>query len=529
LEQKIDDTTNNRQDAELTDDEIETELVRLDTHEAQIPIITQHKSKGLEFEIVFCPFFKGNVYSISDIKKIVTNDLANLSSKPHFISYFDNNNTQQHILTNDISKIVTSNLDNNLETQRLNYVSLTRAKTRLYIYLSDIGQTTKGYMGMSRPPILYQLFGFNPLVVADNNHPLFNYHSLFENPESALKQPQLMDGVSIYNRNNIDNDTLLKLKINAKNLSPTSKEYPVVTIALSAIQPTFARQSYSSLTRISNPEPQNILDKLSEINDNEPQQQPNYSYSILNQLKGAEFGILVHSLCEKYPLNCQQINQLHNHSLLVNYSQDIRQQYISELVSIIDTIFNYPILKNYSLNRLQHKTHELEFTLKVDNRVSINQQIRNLFAEHYGTEHPYSKECAKLDIIKSGFLHGFIDVIFACDDKYYVLDYKTNTIANYQSCIDPLNTTNPILNDSAKNLYHIQYILYLVALKRYLQQKLAISDATNLLGGAVYFYVRGLFIQDTNPSGLLIDQHCIKLVSQLELLFNHGTHNVDNN
>jgi exodeoxyribonuclease V beta subunit len=522
LKQKIDNTINNRQNSELSDDELEKELVRLDTHETQIPIITQHKSKGLEFEIVFCPFFKGNVYSISDLKKIASNDVANIASKPQFISYFDNNNTQQHLLTPDITKIIATKLDNNLETQRLNYVSLTRAKTRLYIYLSNITKRNdKEWWSSVRPPILYQLFGFNPLVVDDNNHPLFNYHNLFDNPQLAIKQPELLSGVSVYSRNDIDNNMLMRLKINSEQArtAANNPSLPGLKTALSPIKPTFIRQSYSSLTRITSANPQNILDKLSEINNVEPQQQLSYSYSILNQLKGAEFGILVHSLCEKYPLDLQQINQLNNHPLLSNYSTDIRKQYISELISIIDKIFNYPILNNYSLNTLNHKTHELEFNLKVNQPVSLNQQIKALFDEYYGADHPYSLECDKLDIIKSGFLHGFIDVLFACDNKYYILDYKTNSLTNYQSCLNPLNEANNIVNDSAKNLYHIQYVLYLVAVKRYLQQKLGMADATGLLGGAIYFYVRGLFVKDTPASGVLIDEQCIKLVARLEQMF----------
>ena len=64
----------------------------------------------------------------------------------------------------------------------------------------------------------------------------------------------------------------------------------------------------------------------------------------------------------------------------------------------------------------------------------------------------------------------------------------------------------------------LQYILYLIATKKHLENRLNIPDASHLLGGAVYFYVRGLFIEHKTESGVFIDTSCMEIVRNLDAL-----------
>jgi len=518
LKQKID-STNNQQYITSASDELDNELVRLDTHETQIPIITQHKSKGLEFDIVFCPFFKDDVYSISALKKLATNAHADNTNKVEFMQLILPDGTREHTLSNDNEKIAQIREEDNLETQRLNYVGLTRAKTRLYLYLTNMTVSNGNYWATQHPPLIQKLFGLNPLDIEDNSHALFDYRALFSNPELSIKQPQLLPGVTVYSRNNINHNILQQLSIAPVDTLATPASSSQYTTPPTICQ-AFSRQSYSSLTRIKNDEAENIIDKLAEAEfATQPVTALSYNYNVLNQLKGAEFGILLHSMCEQYPLTTDYIRTLHQHALLSGYSADLRTQYIDELTKIVDNIFTYSILPNYSLTSIANKCYEFEFNLKVTNSCSIDKEIHALFAQYYGIHHPYTKACSKLDIVSSGFLTGFIDVFFSCENKYYILDYKTNSLSDYQSSHQPITNCNTLVIESARNFYHIQYVLYLVAIKRHLQQKLSIADATSLLGGSIYFYIRGLFVTDTNPSGILFDNQCLELVAQLERMF----------
>ncbi|MFN7094037.1 MAG: UvrD-helicase domain-containing protein [Burkholderiales bacterium] len=106
------------------------ELVRLDNDDEQIIITTQHKAKGLEYDVLFCPYFKAD--------SCINGNYDFEYQLPFFAKYRDEAN-------NPIAGLVTDNelanqivAKNNKEIHRLNYVALTRAKSRIYIFLKTM-------------------------------------------------------------------------------------------------------------------------------------------------------------------------------------------------------------------------------------------------------------------------------------------------------------------------------------------------------------------------------------------------------
>ena len=90
-----------------------------------------------------------------------------------------------------------------------------------------------------------------------------------------------------------------------------------------------------------------------------------------------------------------------------------------------------------------------------------------------------------------GMLHGFIDMIFVHDGRYYLLDWKSNHLGNDPSCYTP-----PRLAISmAEHLYILQHHLYTLALDRHLCQRLPGYDYTQHIGGSLYLYLRGISSQ----------------------------------
>lgn len=525
--------TSKYSDLDLSDVELDgtnEELVRLDNGDDQIKVITQHKSKGLEFAIVFCPYFKSNVYNISELNHLNSHGMLK-KSELRFLRYKDNHNLQQQILSYDTQLLKLADEEENNEINRLNYVALTRAKSRLYIYLTDL-KAKKGdkYHSATKPRKIDELFGFKSYDVNDISHNLFNYPLLFKSSTTAIKAPHLLPGVSIYTRQFVNDDILIKLKkLECGNLSAL---FPVEVCLKTEINQriSYRYQSYSSLTAMAEKfhiiknnvldSKLNVLDsKLNVLQEDLPVNITNkvsYRYPILNQLKGIKFGLLIHSLCENYPLTVDITNHL-----LIKANIDIA--YCDEVMSIIREIFNYKLLMNrLSLARIDKKISELGFNLVVKKTVSINHDIKEIIRRFYGESHPFVNECAKLNILSSGFLTGFIDLLFEDNGKFFVLDYKTNSLPNYTSCFDVQDMRNELLLETARSHYYLQYLLYLVATKRYLEFRLNIPDATNLLGGAIYFYIRGIFIEDANKAGgILFDGKCQMVISALDGLFKH--------
>ena len=83
-----------------------------------------------------------------------------------------------------------------------------------------------------------------------------------------------------------------------------------------------------------------------------------------------------------------------------------------------------------------------------------------------------------------GLLTGFLDLVFEHDGRYYVLDYKSNRLPDY----GPATLAGAIL----QHRYDLQYALYLLALHRLLRVRLPGYDYDRHVGGAIYLFARGI-------------------------------------
>ena len=100
-----------------------------------------------------------------------------------------------------------------------------------------------------------------------------------------------------------------------------------------------------------------------------------------------------------------------------------------------------------------------------------------------------------------GMLMGFADLVFEHDGRYWVLDYKSNYLGPGDADYTPENIEAAM----AEHRYDLQAALYLLALHRLLQARLGDGyDPTVQLGGAVYYFLRGLQGQGGGSCGSLI-------------------------
>jgi exodeoxyribonuclease V beta subunit len=123
---------------------------------------------------------------------------------------------------------------------------------------------------------------------------------------------------------------------------------------------------------------------------------------------------------------------------------------------------------------------ELEFSLPVP-RVSahaLNAALRSL-----GYDVP---RLAFRDL--EGYLKGFIDLVFEHRGRYYVLDWKSNHLGYAASDYGPA----PLRAAMAEHGYHLQYLLYALAVDRYLRHRVPGYRHETHFGGVLYLFVRGV-------------------------------------
>ena len=107
-----------------------------------------------------------------------------------------------------------------------------------------------------------------------------------------------------------------------------------------------------------------------------------------------------------------------------------------------------------------------------------------------------------------GMLIGFMDLVLEHDGKYFVLDYKSNRLPSYG--VDALQ--GAIL----AHRYDVQYTLYVLALHRLLKSRIADYDYEKHVGGAIYWFLRGL---DQPGAGLFFDRPPKTLIASLDQAF----------
>jgi exodeoxyribonuclease V beta subunit len=106
-----------------------------------------------------------------------------------------------------------------------------------------------------------------------------------------------------------------------------------------------------------------------------------------------------------------------------------------------------------------------------------------------------------------GMLKGFADLVFEHEGKYWVLDYKSNALGPG----DAAYTRGAMGAGMAAHRYDIQGAIYMLALHRLLKSRLGDDyDPLAQLGGAVFFFLRGV----ANPA----THGCYWMAPDVELL-----------
>jgi exodeoxyribonuclease V beta subunit len=119
-----------------------------------------------------------------------------------------------------------------------------------------------------------------------------------------------------------------------------------------------------------------------------------------------------------------------------------------------------------------------------------------------------------------GMMHGFIDLVFEADGKYYVCDYKSSYLGDSFS---DYNQENLLMNIE-KNHYDLQYLIYSLALHRYLKTTLPNYQVEQHLGGVFYLYLRGMTadVQHRN-AGVYHRKITAAEINKLDQLFSGGS------
>lgn len=458
------------------------QTVRLESDSELVQIVTVHKSKGLEYPLVFLPF--------SSISKLVKNDRS-------VYSYHDTDGQLQH--TSEVTPEVLAQVNEERlgeEIRRL-YVALTRAKYATWASVATVKNWQQGafaYLCQAEQGTEQELADCVRNTWAGSK--LLRFVECPAITEDVWRAPQ------------------------GQRQTPQVCEMPA--------EHKFRRwwiASYSSLQYGALREPETAVeDQLLEENEVLPAEsqivRPAAQTSAIHHLpRGAGPGTFLHNLLEDAAeqgfADIAQ-SQAAAHALVERRCRHgVWQQYSERLQtwlsSYLTTEFQLPTGSGFSLGALHNYQAEPEFWFSLKG-VSTT-AIDDLIAQHILPT--YSRPRLKANYLQ-GMLKGFIDLVFEHDGRFYVADYKSNYLGDNDSSYTEETMREKIL----ASRYDVQYAIYSLALHRLLQVRLGAEyQPQQHFGGIVYLFLRG---HNAPCRGAFTDTLNVEFLEQLsELMLAH--------
>ena len=111
-----------------------------------------------------------------------------------------------------------------------------------------------------------------------------------------------------------------------------------------------------------------------------------------------------------------------------------------------------------------------------------------------------------------GFVHGFMDLVFSYNGRYYIVDWKSNHLGDAAEDYSQESLARAMVHHK----YDLQYLLYTLALDLHLEQRIRDYDYDRDFGGIFYIFLRGVD-KDLGPEyGIFHDRPAKDTISRLK-------------
>jgi len=152
---------------------------------------------------------------------------------------------------------------------------------------------------------------------------------------------------------------------------------------------------------------------------------------------------------------------------------------------------------------------ELEFTLHVKRpKLSGLAELLKQHGAPIAAPNYYERLAEVSSQTLQRFLRGYIDLMFQWEGRWYVADYKSNTLPVYDAAA---------INEAVqREHYLLQAQLYTAAAHRYLKQRVPAYDPETQWGGALFLFVRGMRGARDAGSGVFFDRQPAVLLNAVD-------------
>lgn len=465
----------------------EEALQRLESDAELVKIVTIHKSKGLEFPLVFLPF----ACAFKEAKPVGGG----------FLRYHDDEGRAIVDFEGGSDALVRSERERLQEDIRLLYVALTRACHACWVGVAPVKRGNTKKCQLEKSALGYLLNGAEPIEPNE----LGNYLSQLrgQGTEIAVTGPPAVTGTAY------------------QPVTPL----PVLRPARVYDGPRPARwwiASYSALRwgmadtptaeAPASPAEANLMEAAG---SGAPVAAPSRAGGLHEFPAGPQAGVFLHGLLEwaaREGFAAVVADATRRRDTIARRCQN---RGWSHWIDPLDGWLQRLLTTSLSLGQtqvclrdLESVQPELEFWLAAGG--AETQRLDELVSKATLSGRPrppVAAECLE------GMFKGYIDLAFAWEKRYYLLDYKSNRLGTGDADYDEAAMAAAMV----ENRYDLQYCLYLLALHRQLRARLGPAyDYDTHIGGVVYLFLRGL---GAESRGVFFDRPPRDLIEELDQLF----------
>lgn len=461
--------------------------LRLERDERAVRLVTIHRSKGLEYGLVYCPYsWKGVLRPHRVVAPLFHRTAAD--GQPELCFDFGSPELEPH-------RALAQEEDLAQQVRTL-YVALTRAKHRCtFVWGQFNGAATAAAAWLLHPP-----------PAPNPNPPL---------AQLTAHWPELTAELFRADLDQLAHDPAESVEI-VPVPTPTDDRYqPPAETA----RPTHARiftatperawrlSSFSSLTAA----------RHSETPDYDAHPAPptatHPASGIFAFPRGARAGTCLHKLFEQLdftratePAARELLHRtLREHAIPTSWAADLEQMLAEVLHAPLP---GAPLVTIGPAQRL----NELEFCFPIGRLDSVR---LNAFFARQDPDHDAPARFA-FDPV-TGLLKGFLDLIYTVGGRFYIVDWKSNWLGNHPSDYAPAALQAEI----RRRHYDLQYRLYTVALDKYLRTRLPDYHYETHFGGVCYVFLRGVAAAHRG-CGLFHDRPSADFVQEFSALLAAG-------
>ena len=449
-----------RQQIHAPDSNAADQLIRLENDEQLIRIVTIHRAKGLEFPVVFLPFLWA------------TRSLP--EGQP--LSFHHRQSLQ---LTIDLGTGAEEHRNWAVEEQlaeelRLLYVAVTRAKCCCLFCWGRV----KGFEKSGLAHLLHQGRSLatdaellRDLERLNAEGPLINITPF---PE-AFRAPRLLAA-----------DATVALH-------PQSFH--------GRINPGWSMTSYSRLAAGTESLPDQDRDEADPLLPPAPE---NFT-SIFTFPRGPAAGTCLHTLLERldFTQTAQEQKALVG-EVLEQGGIDLR--WLPATAGWLDNLLGVELPGSCRLSRLaaDDRINEFSFLFPLE---QVNIHRFNTLLETNGL-----RSLGATSGSLQGLMKGFIDLVFRYQGRYYLVDYKSNHLGPNLSHYGP----EALGECMDSHQYHLQALIYILALHRFLQSRIPGYRYETHFGGVYYLFLRAMHPEHPGGSGIHTTRPDRSLIDQLD-------------